>query len=427
VSALPLRSRLRHDARLTNLNRNPIMTMYRTAKITILSLLTVLVGHSGAAELPASLTGLKKVKTSENKDGRTVHRYEHGKNNYFYVLPCKGVENPPLRVVLHHAGGSGDRALNEAYSKKHRHQYADDNFAVLYLDCRNEQKTGGWWWGWHQINKKKDTYKTMLNPTEQRVLDTVEWVIKDQNIDRDRVYLSGRSMGGTGSLGIGYCRGDIFAAILVNVPAGAEHFLFRMSNSDYPDPPPTINTSSQTDGWSKKQEDLLAFCQANKLPMTFAWGPFGHASKPDMANSAVYDFPWESIVRNAAYPVFTNADSDDTYPGHKNTSAKDQKGQINAYFRWTNVTDTAAKFEMELRLVKQDELGKPADIPAASTADLTLRRLQAFAPKTGKTYAWKTTRDGKTLQSGNVVTDAKGLLTIPAVKVEAAPAILVIE
>ena len=96
----------------------------------------------------------------------------------------------------------------------------------------------------------------------------------------------------------------VFAAILVNVPAGAEHFLFRLQNSRYPDPPPTINTSSQTDGWSKRQEDLLAYCEENKLPMIFGWGPFGHASRPSMVNSAVYDFPWREIVKNEAYPVF---------------------------------------------------------------------------------------------------------------------------
>ena len=62
--------------------------------------------------------------------------------------------------------------------------------------------------------------------------------------------------------------------------------------------------------------------------MIFAWGPFGHASRPNMANSAVYDFPWLDIVKNAAYPVFTNTDTDNVYPGHQNTTGKDQKGLL---------------------------------------------------------------------------------------------------
>jgi hypothetical protein len=91
------------------------------------------------------------------------------------------------------------------------------------------------------------------------------------------------------------------------------------------------------------------------------------------------------------------------------------------------VSDTVAKLEMELRLVKQDELGKPADIPASSTADVTLRRLQAFKATAGKSYSWKTVRGGKTVQSGKVMADATGLLTVPKVTVEAASVVLVVE
>ena len=396
-------------------------TLHLIAAAMVLTALTA--GAVRAAE-PATdslLPGLKMVRQFE-QGGRKVLHYTHGAKGekYFFVLPCAGVSTPPLRVILHHAGGSGKRALGEAFSARHRHQYGSKDTAIVYLDCRNDKPD--WWWGWHGIKKDKAACTKKLYPTEKRVLDTVEWVIRNQKIDRNRVYLSGRSMGGSGSLGIGYCRGDIFAAILVNVPAGAEHVLFRLKNSDYPAPPPTINTSSQTDGWSRGQEDLLAYCKANKLPMIFAWGPFGHASRPDMANPAVYDFPWLSIVRNAAYPVFTDADSDQTYPGHKNTKDKHQNGQINGYFRWKNVTDTPAAFAMELRLVANTELGKPASIPAQSTADVTLRRLQAFKVTTGAAYTWKLVREGKALQAGETRPDAKGLLTFPRLKIQAAPA-----
>ena len=398
----------------------------RSIITTAAVLTTLMTGGLWAAQpgKKALLPGLKMVRGFE-QNGRKVLRYEHGEKGkesekYFFVLPCEGVRNPPLRVMLHHAGGSGEQALKEAYSAKHRHQYGDKNFAIVYLDCRNERSD--WWWGWHGIKKNKAKYTKELYDTEQRVLDTVEWVIKDQKIDRNRVYLSGRSMGGSGSLGIGYCRGDIFAAMLVNVPAGAEHVMFRLKNSNYPAPPPTVNTSSQTDGWSRGQEDLLAYCRRNKLPVIFAWGPFGHASRPDMANRAVYDFPWLSIVKNEAYPVFTDADSDETYPGHKNRKGKHQNGQINAYYRWKNITDTDKNFAMALRLVKNEELGKREDIPEQSTADVTLRRLQAFKVKKGRSYAWRFARSGKVLQGGEIQPDKKGLLTIPRVKIEASPA-----
>jgi len=390
------------------------------AAALILAVLTTSAVPAAEPATPESLNGLKLAKQFKLA-GRKVMRYEHGAN-YFFYLPCDGVSNPPLRVILHHAGGSGQQALREAYSAKHRHQHASKDYAVLYLDCRNGQRSGSWWWGWHSVKAKKTEYANKLQATEQRVLDSIEWVINKNKIDRNRVYLSGRSMGGSGSLGIGYGRGDIFAAILVNVPAGADHAMFRLKHSDYPDPPPTINTSSQTDGWSRGQEDLLAYCKANKLPMTFAWGPFGHASRPNMANRAVYDFPWLSIVKNEAYPVFTDSNTDDTYPGFKNKRGKDQRGQINGYYRWKNLKDTADSFAIELRLVKNDELGKPEKIPAQSVADVTLRRLQSLKVKQDQIYAWKVVREGKVLQQGNVKPDKKGLLTIPRVKVGAGPA-----
>jgi hypothetical protein len=175
--------------------------------------------------------------------GRKAFRYtrasQQGAAVPFYVVPADGtIPNPPLHVVLHHAGGSADQAIQEAFAEKHRHQYVAKEHCALYLDCRT--LGGDWWWGWKAIEQDKALYTNQLQEVEQRVLDTVEWVIKDQKIDRNRVYLSGRSMGGSGSLGIGYTHGDIFAAILVNVPAGADHVLFRVENLSFPDPPPTI-------------------------------------------------------------------------------------------------------------------------------------------------------------------------------------------
>ena len=387
---------------------------------TALFILVAVVCDVSAAEvkLPESLQGLKETRKLE-KGGRKVIRYEHGKH-YFYYLPCLKTKNPPLRVILHHAGGSGDQCLNEAFKVKHRHQYATEEFAVLYLDCRHP-KWGNWWWGWDSIKGNRAGFKGKLQAAEQRVLDTVQWIIKKYGIDKERVYLSGRSMGGSGSLGIGYSHGNIFAAMLVNVPAGAGHMLYRLKDGKYPDPPPTVNTSSQTDRWSKGQEDMLAYCKENKLPMIFAWEPFGHKSRPNEANAAVYDFPWLNIRKNEAYPVFTNSTSDDTYPGHMNKSAKDQRGQINGYYRWKNITDKKDAFVMELRLVKRTEIGKAEEIPSESTADVTLRRLQEFKVGPGESFNWKVVVDKKTLQKGLAKADNKGLLTIPGIKITAKP------
>ena len=70
---------------------------------------------------------------------------------------------------------------------------------------------------------------------------------------------------------------------------------------------------------------------------------------------------------------------------------------------------------MELRLVRQDELGKPSAIPKQAIAAVTLRRLQNFKTKAGMSYAWKMSRQGKQLQAGTQVANKDGLLTLPKV------------
>lgn len=384
--------------------------------------------------------GMPKIEIIGEKtvDGRKVVRHEHGvveqwgytkpQRDYFNLVHPKTKIAPgtaPLHVVLHSAGHSGDSAMAGGF--KHRewiHYHGRPQFYVLYLDCRRNRRTD-WWWGYNAIKKEPAEYRDRLCPTEKRVLSTIEWVIKTHDIDRNRVYLSGISMGGSGSLGIGMCRGDVFAAVSVAVPAGIGHVMHRMEHggeAGRPDPPVIVNYSSHIDNWAAGQEKLLAYCRKQRYPMVFAWGLFGHTNNINAANPAAYEFPWLRIRKNEAYPVFANASVDNRYPGHKNRTAPDQKnGQINAYFRWRNVSDTAKSFVMELRLVKKDELSRPIDTPREAVADVTLRRLQKFVVLKGKTYQWRVMRGGKVTQSGRAQPDAAGLLTIPKLRITDVP------
>ena len=87
-------------------------------------------------------------------------------------------------------------------------------------------------------------------PAERRVIDTVKWVMKTYEIDPNRVYLCGNSMGGSGTLGIGMRHGDVFAAIKANVPAEVKHVSSRMyfpplmlpADITLPDPPIVIDS-----------------------------------------------------------------------------------------------------------------------------------------------------------------------------------------
>lgn len=371
---------------------------------------------------------------------RRVIRYEHQslpewgysepQRDYFLVLPpLNPPKKAPLHVILHGGAKSAETAMQAglAHPVEEVHFYGDERFCVLYLDVYEHKPIDGGW-GWHIAKRSGDTYKEQLTPIENRVFSTIEWVVQKYNIDRNRIYLSGVSMGGYGGLGLGIVRGDIFAAINVAVPGGPDWPFHRLKNTTYPDPPPVLNFSTHVDKYSKGQEDLQAYCADNKLLQIFSWGVFKHSPRVSNTSSPANEFPWKEIVKNEAYPVFVGATTDQTYPGHGNIKAKDQEGQINGYFRWKNLEDSVDRFKMELRLVKKNELQKTRkDHPAVSTAEVSLRRLQRFKVNEALEYKWSMVRDNDILQKGVVRLDKLGLITIKGLTIEANPAVLVIK
>ncbi|MFT5240171.1 MAG: putative esterase [Kiritimatiellia bacterium] len=380
---------------------------------------------SGSEAVSFGTPDMALVKTSE-KGGRKILRYEHDsipewgyakpQQDYFNVLSLAG--NPgqrPLHVVLHSAGGSADAALDRAFDHPDWFHFVGlKDHVILYLDCRKNDND--WWWGAHAIRKDKEKYADAYCPAEKRILTTIEWAIQTYKIDRNRVYLSGISMGGSGSLGIGMRRGDIFAAVNVMVPAGIEHIQHRMFGQHVPDPPILVNFSATNDKWSKGQETLIAYFDENRFPLVFAWGPHGHNSSTAGYHPSAQLFPWRSIRKNEAYPVFSSASADNKYPVSKNATGGDESGQVGALFRWKTITDTPGNFHIDLRLVNKAEL-EPAlkddtDLPTTAHTAVSFRRLQRFKTEAGKSYPWSLSREGKTLQSGTAKADESGLLAI---------------
>ncbi len=109
---------------------------------------------------------------------------------------------------------------------------AEPEFTALYPNSPVNAPNG--WWGYNSIKSDRSKYQHRETAVERRVLATIEWVVQKYHIDRNRIYLCGISMGGSGTLGIGLCHGDIFAALLAGVPAGAGHAIHRMH---FPPPP----------------------------------------------------------------------------------------------------------------------------------------------------------------------------------------------
>jgi len=397
---------------------------------------------------------------SPNLDGmwefpacRETGHFQQNHNSFYLVSPKNPRPGAPMCVVLH----SANRTAYDYMAYQHLGRKIDggddpatvatrspDDFYALYLSSTN-----GEWYGWsaRRYDKKK---LNVPSPAEKRFLDTIEWVVTRYGIDRNRIYLCGVSMGGCGTLGLGMPHGDVFAAIRPQVPAGTEYaaacmggfppappadapqaerdtWLKNISAVGLPDPPVILDFSAQNDNWCKTQPALLAAAQAGHLPLVVSWGLFGHTTfTSHVAKYPICDaalaFPWFEIRRNEAYPVFTNASSDQHCPWLGDGKNVDESGQINAYFRWKAQSDAATGITMQLWLAHPAVANPPANMPNASTADITLRRLRNFKVQPGATYAWRLTRDGRPVASGTVVPDVANLLTIPRVTVTTAPA-----
>ena len=374
-----------------------------------------------------------EVQKDSEFTGRKLETFTHGikkewayaqpqRDTFLVLHPKQAAANASLYVVLHSAGHDVNSCL-ACTSKVGNHDIyrSPENFFALYLDCRANK--GDWWWG-------SEKYKgPEVSPTEKRVIDTVKWAIKQFGIDENRVYLCGNSMGGSGTLGIGMRHGDVFAAIKANVPAKVEHVSSRMyfapltapADLTIPDPPIVIDYSAQNDTWSRGHDAFAKAMNDRKYPLFMYWGPFGHANNHEnimKVNDLINSFDWLSIKKNEAYPVFTNASTDDPLPWPDRITDK-KSGQVNAFFRWKNGRDTADAFETSLFLVKRSELNTTFTIPTEATADVSLRRLQMLRVAPGAAARW-TFGTAK----GEARADAAGCITIPGLKITAEPTTL---
>ncbi len=403
--------------------------MKRTTVVLGLVLAFAAAAYAGTAQWPP-----EKEKESVFTE-RRLETFKHGirkewgyaapqRDTFLVLHPKQARPHAPLYVVLHSAGHDVNSCLACTTTVgNHDIYHSPGDFFALYLDCRANR--GDWWWG---IEKYKGSE---VGPTEKRVIDTVKWAIKQYGIDENRVYLCGNSMGGSGTLGIGMRHGDIFAAVKANVPAGVEHVSSRMyfppktvpMGVTLPDPPVVIDYSAQNDGWSKGHDGFARAMNERKYPLFFYWGPFGHANNHEQimrVNDLINSFDWLSVRKNEAYPVFTNASTNDPLPWPDNLTDK-KSGQVNAFFRWKNLRDTQEAVEMSLFLVKPSGLKTTFPIPTEATADVSLRRLQVLRVAPGETVRW-TFGTG----SGELQADSTGCITVPRLKITAEPVTLTI-
>lgn len=349
--------------------------------------------------------------------------YTDKRRNSFAVLYPEDTEakNCALYVVFHSAGHDLYSTLScTEYENNHNIYQTPKDMYGLYLDCREWEDTDWWWGGWDEYgNIDKTDREGKRQPVENRVYATIDWTVKNFPIDADRIYGVGNSMGGTGALGIAATRGDIFAAIKVNVPAGVLHFFDRYDNSI--EPPVIVDYSGTDDIWSKGHDRFYKGADELKFSVFGFWGAFGHENNHARIyefNDLVHSLDIFKLRKNEAYPAFTNASANTPLPWPDHTDCK-ESGQVNAFFRWKTLSDTENEVSFELRLMNENDWQTRVTLPEESRCDVTPRRLQNFTACEGVTATF----GGK---AADVVFE-NGLLTVSNLTVTKTPAVLSIK
>ncbi len=381
-------------------------------------------------------TDVKLIKKDEI-NGRIIEYFTHRsrvewgykieQTDTFAVLHPEDEKNGiqyPLDVVFHSAGHDVYSCVECIRNEgDHDIYHTPENMFGLFLDCRANMND--WWWGGTNILEingiDPEHSGTEPQPVENRCMATIEWTIINYSTDRNRIFAVGNSMGGSGSLGIALCRGNIFAAIKANVPAGVRHAADRCcfdvpmpEGFKIPDPPIVIDYSAQNDQWSRGHEILYKGMHDRKYQIFGFWGMFGHEnnnSKISVYNDLVDSVDVWSFKLNEAYPVFTDATTDDILPWPDTSLTS--SGQRNGYFRWSDISDTENEFAITFKLLTNDEWKTRVSVPLESTANITFRRLQKFSLNPGEKFEW--TYAGKT---GSGIATADGRPEIERITVK---------
>ena len=369
--------------------------------------------------------------------------YREGIPYKFVITIGKDVKRSapaPLMLAIH--AYSGYHMANDGWPQDFIVVAPDDFTKGLPFDGYD------WWYGYNSNLGGDLTKGVNVNYTERRLLYTLDWTRSKFNIDSNRIYLRGSSMGGTGSVAFGLRHPEVFAAIFANVPqvnpsmdnigwsqANIEKYCGTRDQAiktneginvwdrlnmtkfvqEHHEDFPFLRTINARDDQVLKWPQIPSFLKAldeSRHGFISGWGLGMHNIQPSMVADVVRDFDIFKIRKDMSFPAFSNSSLNDD-PGSGDQNEGTTTGQMGGGFDWTIREDTLDVWEAEIKVTVA---GK-----SDAVTDITPRRLQRFKARAGERYRWTNTDStGAVLQSGVVAADKWNLLTLPAVKISAA-------
>jgi pimeloyl-ACP methyl ester carboxylesterase len=363
--------------------------------------------------------------------------------DYVVAIPPTLVKPTSIGIHLHAWGGS----LNNDYGW----WFNAEKGAILIA---SNQIPYDWWTGYHErlgteqpLKTKDDWRKGVVRPfTQRRMLSFLDWTATQWEIDPTRTFAGGGSMGGSGSLMLALRFPERIAWAVSWVGVHIPHLspVFKSSYAyvygeqewkvkfedgtpvwdyfndawylrQYPEKDIGFITFSNgkndgSIGWPQAIEFYHAL-QETRRPHLFVWGQEGHGQRATMPRGGGERVMPVDIRTNQSLPAFTNCSLDNN-PGNGDPGSGDASGQVNFYLYWEteNIVDRADRWEITVGLIDQ----APRD---SATVDITPRRRQQFKSQPGEQLTWTNVSLGakKTVQSGQVVADKWGLITLEQV------------
>ena len=312
---------------------------------------------------------------------------------------------------------------------------------------------------------------TIRNYAEERILRALYDTLREAyyNVDPDRIYAFGHSMGGSGAYNLGLRYPQVFAAAysdegMTDYGAAANwswdlepkwgtvaRNLPVESHGRYAQPLQRYDGTGVYD-WMNHQQMMIArrgdemayvACDHGSNDTTIDWPSQGRAwygilqqgRRAFAGEVTTGGHTWQNFVglppnwdfysydfrNHESFPAFSYSSANSPVdPGGYGTTAA-----YNQTLEWScswhtfagAIIDTPTHFEMALR-----------STASAQTTDVTPRRLQSLVHAPGTVVDWQVTSlGGSVLQSGTVTADADGLITVPSVAVSTVGVRLVLD
>ena len=158
---------------------------------------------------------LSQKRSLENYS-KDVFYFGNDSINYRILDPYFGENEPvPLFIFLH---GSGERGIDNNSQLVHgsklflkETEKIEFNSYVIFPQCPKNSR-----WSYHKedpwISKNKTEDKKSISLYGNLVIELIQHLIKEKNIDKNRIYISGLSMGGYGTFDLVSHHPELFAA-----------------------------------------------------------------------------------------------------------------------------------------------------------------------------------------------------------------------